>query len=357
MLVIIMIAHIVPQVYLKSWANKKSKNSVYVFDRETFNFEPKNLDVLSKTNFQKKDEYLLNIEDCCLEIYSKLFDELYDNLKNKYQIQYKDRIIFSSYQFRNYCRNLTVSSNDWVIIELKNNLRYKYRAFREEVIQMWNNNFQREIEDFFSKNYENSWEGFLSYLNGINVNSQERMISLDDTQRSFIIEFLAIQLTRKYTNFNMFKQIIEHYMSMIDLGTELNDALIKKLWLSDIFKFILYKDGNNEKYKNCVINYMINYLNSRYISYELYISDNIDFLTSDNPVFRYESFVYNEDDYIYFPINRNMCLGICSKSTDNDLFKFKKISSAEVKIINNLIIENAEKHFICYDTNYKEKII
>ena len=29
----------------------------------------------------------------------------------------------------------------------------------------------------------------------------------------------------------------------------------------------------------------------------------------------------------------------------------------EVKIINNLIIENAEKHFICYDTNYKEKTI
>ena len=28
-----------------------------------------------------------------------------------------------------------------------------------------------------------------------------------------------------------------------------------------------------------------------------------------------------------------------------------------VKIINNLIIENAEKHFICYDTNYKEKTI
>ena len=102
---------------------------------------------------------------------------------------------------------------------------------------------------------------------------------------------------------------------------------------------------------------MINHLKSRHISYELYISENIDFLTSDNPIFRYESSVSSEDDYIYFPINRNMCLGICSKSTDNDLFKFKKISSVEVKIINNLIIENAEKHFICYDTNYKEKTI
>lgn len=250
-----------------------------------------------------------------------------------------------------------MSSHDWVIIDLKSNLKYKYRAFREEVIQIWNNNFQREIEDFFSKNYENSWEDFVSYLNGIKLNSQERMISLDDTQKAFIIEFLAIQLTRKYANFNMFKQIIEHYMSIIDSNTKLDDSLVKRLWLSDIFKFILYKSSNNEKYANCAVKYMINHLKSRYISYELYISENIDFLTSDNPIFRYESSIFSEDDYIYFPINRNMCLGICSKSTDNDLFKFKKISSVEVKIINNLIIENAEKHFICYDTNYKEKTI
>ena len=147
-----------------------------------------------------------------------------------------------------------MSSHDWVIIDLKSNLRYKYRAFREEVIQIWNNNFQREIEDFFSKNYENSWEDFVSYLNGIELNFQERMISLDDTQKNFIIEFLAIQLTRKYTNFNMFKQIIEHYMSIIDSNTKLDDSLVKRLWLSDIFKFILYKDGNNEKYANCVVN-------------------------------------------------------------------------------------------------------
>ncbi len=352
-----MIAHIIPQVYLKSWCNKIAKNSVYVFDKKTFICESKNLDVLSNTNFQKKDEYLLNIEDCCLEIYSKLFDDLYNNLKTNYHIQYKNKIIDSSYKLRNYCRNLTVSNRDWVIIDLKTNLRYRYRAFREEVIQMWNRNFQREIEDFFSKVYENLWEDFVSYLSNIGLNSQEKMISLDKNQKDFIIEFLAIQLTRKYTNFNMFKQIIEHYMSIINSDTELDDALIKKLWLSDIFKFILYKEGNNEQYKNCVVNYMINHLKSRYISYEFYISESIEFLTSDNPIFRYESTVPSEDDYIYFPINRKVCLGISSKPTDNDLFKFKKISSTEVKIINTHIIENAENHFICHDTDYSQYII
>lgn len=352
-----MIAHIVPKVYLKSWSNKTSKYSVYVYDKETFEYELKNLEVLNKTNFQKKDEYILNIEDCCLQIYSKLFEQLYDNIKNKYQIQYKNVIIDSSYKFRNYCRNLTVTSHDWIIFDLENNSVYKYRAFREEVIQMWNKNFQMEVEEFFSKNYEKPWEEFVQYLNSLELKSKEAMIALDESKRDFIIEFLAIQLTRKYANFKMFEQIIEYYMNLTGTKEDLDNSLIKKLWLSDIFKFMLYKEEKNEKYKNCVVNYMINHLKSRHISYELYIAEDIEFLTSDNPVFRYEAKESYEDDYIYFPISRKLCLGICSRPTDNNLIKLKKVRSSETKIINNLIIQNAEKHFICYDTNYMEKIV
>lgn len=105
-----MIAHIVPQVYLKSWVNKTKKNAIYVYDKFKFEPELKNLDVLSNTNFQKKNEYILNIEDCCLEIYSDLFDELYNQLKNKYYMKYKNKEILSSYSFRNCCRWLTLEN-------------------------------------------------------------------------------------------------------------------------------------------------------------------------------------------------------------------------------------------------------
>ncbi len=353
-----MIAHIVPQVYLKSWVNKTKKNAIYVYDKFKLEPELKNLDVLSNTNFQKKNEYILNIEDCCLEIYSDLFDELYNQLKNKYYMKYKNKEILSSYSFRNCCRWLTLENQaDWIIVDLNTNNRYKYRSFRQELIEIWNANFQKKIENFFCDKYENNWLKFLSYLENFKFSGSEKMFLLEKNQRDFLIEFLGVQLTRKYGNFNMFKQIIEFYIKMIGMNTVLNDEIIRKLWLSNIYKYILHKETSDDKYKRNVVNYMIKHLNSNYISFEIYMSNSLDFLTSDNPIFRYESKDPAENDYIYFPINRKLCLGICSKSSDTEMIKFKKISAIEAKIINNLIVEHAEQHFVCYDMKYEEYII
>ena len=357
-MVINVIAHIVPQVYLKSWCNERNKNSIYVFDKTIPVPELKNLDVLSKTNFQRKDEYMLNIEDCCLEIYSELFEELYNKIKSKYYIKYKEQEIKSAYEFRNFCRWMTLENQtDWVIEDLTTNLRYKYRVFRLEVINIWNLSFREKIEKFFSEQYENEWLKFLQYLDIIKISGATKKISMSEENRKFLIEYLGIQLTRKYGNFSMFKNIISYYSSMVGIETDLDDIIVKKLWLSSIYKYMLYRKNKDVRYSNNVVNLMIKYLNSDQITFEILISDSIYFLTSDNPIFRHESNNYIEDDNIYFPINKTLCLRISSKLSDNKMITLKKITKTEVKIINNLIKENAEKHFVCYDTNFEDYII
>lgn len=357
-MVINVIAHIVPQVYLKSWCNEKNKNSIYIFDSIMLQPELRNLKTLSKTNFQKKDEYMLNIEDCCLEIYSELFEELYSKINNKYYIKYKSREIRSAYEFRNYCRWMTLENQaDWIIEDLSTNLRKKYRVFLQEIISIWNLLFREKIEKFFSEQYENQWPNFLQYLDNIKVSGITRKISMSEENRVFLIEYFGIQLTRKYGNFSMFKNIISYYSTLVGIETELDDIIVKKLWLSSIYKFMLYKKSKDERYSNNVVNLMIKLLNSKQITFELLISDTIYFFTSDNPIFRFESNNWNDIDYIYFPISKTLCLRISSEISDNKMLLVKKITKTEVKIINNLIKENSEKHFVCYDMNFQDYII
>ena len=355
-MVIVVIAHIIPQVYLKSWCFKNQKNSVYVFDKYNLKYEIKNLNTLKNTNFQNKDEYFLNIQDCCLEIYSELFESLYSSIKVRFAIQYKNIYIDSAYKFRNCCRYLDLDNQDnWIITDLTNNNRYGYRSFREQVIRLWNDNYQNKIEIFFSKNYETHWLEFLDYINKLKTTDKEKLILINDNQKNYLFEFLAVQLTRKFTNFSIFKQVIEYYMSAFGLKKEMDDYTVKKLWISNLFKYIQYKENNNSKYEKNLINMMIDYLNSKDISFEIYFSKDIDFLTSDNPIFRIES--SEEFDYIYFPLNRKSCLAICSKSAVNNMFNIKTLSDIEVKIINDLIIKNSEKNFISYNIDLKKLVI
>lgn len=342
-------AHIVPETYLSCWKNSVGNNSIYVFDSTNGLCDNKNLNILNNTYFQQKDEYILKLEDCTTEVYEDLFDDMYEVLSRKYEIKYKNIIINSGYRLRNCCRFLNKKS-DWEIINLENSQRYKYNKFKDELIREWNNKYNYSIEKFFCEYYENSWNIFTNYLFE-STRGKEGLLTLDKYEEYFI-EFVSLLLTRQYSNFKGYKELISSLINKFNITDNLIEDNIKKIWLSQFFEFKKYKENSSNTYKSNFISLTVNYLKSRDISLEFLTSKNIHFLTSDNPIFRIDN---EENMMIYFPVTKEICLTIIpQKRKYDDVYSYYEIYDDYVKKINDYIIENAKKNFICLEKNFKK---
>ncbi len=127
---------------------------------------------------------------------------------------------------------------------------------------------------------------------------------------------------------------------------------VRKIWLSQFFKFKKFKEQSSNECKSNLISLMANHLRSKQITLNFLISKKINFFTCDNPVFRIES---KENMEIYFPITKEICLIIIpQKRKYENLYKYYEIDSEKVKDINDKIIENSKRNFICILENFKE---
>ena len=342
-------AHIIPETYLSSWKNNIGSNSIYVFDSVNYSYNSKNLNSLSNTYFQQKDEYILKLEDCTTKIYQDLFDDIYSTLRKKYVIKYKNAIISSGYRLRNYCRSLD-NKSDWEIINIGDGQRYKFNKFKDELKNEWKDKYNDAIEKFFCDNYENNWSVFTEYLIE-KTQSNQGLLDLDNYEEYFL-EFVSLILTRQYTNFDGYKKIISSLVNKYKIADNLTEENIKKIWLSQFFEFKMFKEHQSNECKSNFISLMINNLRSKEITLEFLISKNTCFFTSDNPIFRIED---KGKMTIYFPITKEICLAILPKKRKyENLYKYYEATSNETKKINKLIVENSKKNFICTQKNFEE---
>lgn len=328
-----MLAHIIPETYLKSWKNEKV-NSTYVFDKELLIPENKNLNSMSNTLFALHNEYILSYEKCSSHIYQNIYDDLYEELDKKYDIFYK-KTKLTSKALRVFVNN--IYNEDNIKVFTKQGYEVRITKLKDDIKQFWKKSIETIIENFFNKNYENNWKNLVNFISKNFVANQS---SIDIVEYyDYIIEFISIQISRQKDKFQkIYDKVDDIYKSK---EQDNNNSI--DYWLLELYKFIIFKNDNN-KFKYNMVNFIINYFTN--IDFQMFIlyNDNVEFITSDNPIYH-----INEKECIVFPITPNMCILIDEKSKNKLKTNviLKEISSDEVKVINRNTLYFSKANVIC----------
>lgn len=339
-----MLAHIIPETYLKSWKNERA-NSTYVFDKKLLISENKNLNSMSNTLFALHNEYILNYEKCNSYIYQNIYNELYDELDKKYDILYNKTKLTA-----NALRVMInrIYNEDNIEVFTKQGCKVRITKLKNDISEFWKKNIATTIEDFFNKKYENDWQNFVDFINKKAVINQN---SIDISKYyNYIIEFISIQISRQKDKFQKIYDTIDNIYKLN--GKQDNVSQSKEYWLLELYKFISFKN-NNINFQYNLVNLIVNYFSN--IDFQMYIlyNSNIEFITSDNPIYH-----ISEKGYIIFPISPKMCILIDEKSTNKLKSKvlLKEISDVETKLINKNTLSFSKANVIYSKNNISSMI-
>lgn len=142
-----MLAHIIPETYLKSWKNEKI-NSTYVFNKELLIPENKNLNSMSNTLFALHNEYILSYEKCSSHIYQNIYDDLYDELDKKYDIFYR-KTKLTSKALRVFINN--IYNEDNIKVFTKQGYEVRITKLKDDIKQFWKKILKRLLKIFLIK--------------------------------------------------------------------------------------------------------------------------------------------------------------------------------------------------------------
>ena len=142
-----MIAHIIPETYLKSWKNENT-NSTYVFDKKLLIPKNKNLNNMSNTLFALHNEYILSYEKCSSYIYQDLYDDLYVELDKNYDIFYK-KTKLTKEALRVMINKIYREDN--IQVFTKQGFPVRIAKLKNYINEYWKKNIETTIEDFFNK--------------------------------------------------------------------------------------------------------------------------------------------------------------------------------------------------------------
>ena len=340
-----MLAHIIPETYLKSWKNEKA-NSTYVFDKKLLKSENKNLNSMSNTLFALHNEYILSPDKCSSYIYQNIYNDLYEELDKKYDILYKNKKKLTAIALRVMINR--IYNEDNIEVYTKQGCRVRITKLKNDISEFWKKSIATTIEDFFNKKYENDWQNFVDYINE-NIIIKQNSIDIY-TYYNYIIEFISIQISRQKDKFKkIYDTIYDEYKTNVKQD---NDSQLKEYWLLELYKFISFKK-NNINFQYNIVNLIVNYFSN--IDFQMYIlyNSNIEFITSDNPIYH-----INEKGYIIFPISPKMCILIDENSTNKLKSKvlLKEISDEKAKLINRNTLSFSKMNII-YSGNNISSII
>ncbi len=316
-----MLAHIIPETYLKSWKNENA-NSTYVFDKKLLIPQNKNLNSMSNTLFALPNEYILSYEKCSSHIYQDLYDDLYIELDKYYNILYK-KTKLTAIALRVVINKIYREDN--IEVFTKQGFPVRITKLKNHINEYWKRNIATTIEDFFSRKYENDWQGFMDFLNERVTNTSN---TIDFSKcYNYIIEFISIQISRQK---DKFKKIYDNIDDAYKVKEEKNNTSQSvEYWLLELYKFISFKNNKN-KFQYNMVNFIINYFKN--IDFQMYLlyNRNMEFITSDNPIY------HINNQYLVFPISPNMCILIDEKSKNRlkSNVILKEITNDEIKKIN-----------------------
>ncbi len=327
-----MFCHIVPATYLKSWKIPNMDQSIYIFDRNNLITKGslRSISNLSGTNFGKTNFFYLKMELCNHRSYDDLFAPIFIEIKKNYIMEYKNRIINSTGLFRTIYLS---HKQDIVVKKISDHNTIKINSLNSFINSLWDDSQKRFIEDFFNKHVENKWNSFLEML----THDNNKLLSRDN--KDYLFLFISLQLYKSGKLIDeQLKQLLPFYSSIdYDANNTQNRILVDVL-----YNFIHDYNINNKNSNNIIYNTYLNLISLNW-EYIFVINNTSDFLTSDNPIFIDN---YNSKQSIIFPIYPNICLIISINSEDRIITKNSSI--LEKRMINNMIINNADKNLAYY---------
>ena len=328
--------HIVPQCYLKSWKIPEYKKSIYVFQKKNlYAKEPKKIRSMSRTNFAKTNEYILDINNTYYMF--KFYDEFVETLKEcEAKAFYNDIEIDSEELFLENMEN--ISQWTYKTINLNKNADFMH------IKKTWENKVGKSIEKYFADKLEMGWNSILDYTENYIMKHKN---TVQKKYYDELLEFSMVQFLRRKENlynlgldwiFDILKSIFEEEIN-VDSSEIFNYEFKEAAWIFELYKHSQYKNTHNKNIIDEGIASIKNLFQPCFIISNSYV----DFITSDNPCFIIKSNP-NYTNGIYLPINKRVCLFMCRFEKSKIASKHYIILEADennVKYINNLIKRNA----------------
>lgn len=351
-------AHKVPATYYDGWQSDENKGRFYIFYKGTNpkkGISKKYRKVKQITNehkyFMEENFYFIDLS--IPGIVYALKDEITDFLKNeRYSIIYNDtdsddenfeKVVINNYDdFTCYFRYLKT----WEIeYDGKNISTDDFKKNLNDYISLRVGNIIEK--DYFANYLEPKWKRTLeSIVNKVSILKQMDDViidKIDDFLEFFIIQYLRVE-QRISNDIDPVISMVENVLE--EMGLEQHD--IKELkddgFLSPeahFFKILLdTAKGDNHKVNNqiCKIkkNYIIDILEAPIDYY---------YVTSANPVvISKKKKTINEE--ILFPINKKYCAKVKIRHDMSEKGKYIRQTGREVKIINNIIINESNNIII-----------
>lgn len=331
--------HLIPRAYLHNWCH--TNDSSYTFSvNKLEKAEPININ-----NHFGIDHYhtiKAGMLSCSKEDLIKIFEPL-----NNIDVYYENRLLTSLTE-----KNIFYYDFDNWILKYRNEQiigRKQKNKIKDEI-----NKFKiLEIEDLWAQKYENDWKKLYELIQRKLYNSQSNQI--DKFYKGKLIRFLVSLDWRSYETNPDFINTLEYINKISGLNldtikipfkkqeisidsTELE--LLKRNYLLKQFRSFLNEDGviykqAKEYIKNGAIEFLV-------------ATDLAEFITSDNPSFRYET--QGGKQHI-LPLSPSILVRVGKLPTNrglnfNERYNIRSIDNNEVAEINSIIIKNAQNKII-----------
>lgn len=366
-----MICHIVPRVYLKPWVTINDPEKIFVFNKyDLHRFEENPIDIaeMKNTEFAQIDFYILNAfkENNFSLYFDCLADEFLQILNSigcEYEFYFEGKKIIGTIndkEIRNIC--------NWEFI--KNKRKVDFTEFKDNFLDEWNKEFAKLIENHFSKSYERKWGNVLDCFNKEIENNETKKIFYPFDNINQVIEFMAIQFSRRIENsyeaieivLNFMKEITKEVFSEEEFNNHFNEEYKKCSTLIQIIRYIKFK-GNHKKYglySGNTVSKIIETLTNGQI-FIICAQGNKKFITSDNPSFKIRDDVNKYMNMFLLPLSPQYCFVIAGKKFTKIVVESKEYNNGYLCLnANDKIVGNINHYIRNYAINqiaYGEKDI
>jgi len=356
-------AHFVPAAYLKAWYTKinlhenenKNDRRVFLFDKNKKYIDERNI----KSIFHKKHYYKVNLkqhfdsksdllhDDLAMQILSRMEN----NKPRPVYAKYKDEIIDSIESIKKHMftrRKLKPEEEKkaekewgWKFFYCDTNCEAKSRAINSDIDKINNYSVEKEL----NKQYEDVWEDNYKRLIGAVQNKLcvdtvcDREVPQDCVEKAW--RFFCMMLFRnpKFDAFGTKLGLKENILNQNDENYDDVENLMEAYRLNDMVGVI-------SKNPNSIFEMFYSTGIRKCQLYLIHAPDDIPFITSDNPAFKFSHPDRGIECYL-FPMTPQYLLWI--EGSMGKLFNtigYRRVNHEFVKFLNNAILDNCAEAFI-----------
>lgn len=334
--------HLVPQVYMKQWCYENKK--IYIIDKNNeFKIESKDIEKFGGI----RQFHTIKAGMCCAsEDDLKIIFNILDGYKVIYQE--KELISLEDYNSKYY------DFDNWCILD--DNKNKITRKVKNQIKQTIDQSKVLDIEALWDKKYESRWNGMLDIIYEKLEEYDNQHI--DEFYKGFLMKWIV---SLDWRAFETNKDFQDEFNKIVEI-TEMN-----KIEIQENERLIKWCKNSSEEIRHeLLLKFFYEFLNDRGVIYNLAKShiqnlnivflkstDNIEFITSDNP-----SFTYVKDgikNHI-MPVTPNILICLAVDDTRKNKYFTKHITDVEVKQYNKIIYDNAHRYIIT-NNNSVDKLL